>query len=50
MARDTLNLIVAAQAASLARQIAEARNDAELAEIAARLGRIDELLTPEYVA
>jgi hypothetical protein len=37
--------IVRAQAASLARQIEDA-DDAELDEIADRLGRIDELLTP----
>jgi hypothetical protein len=37
--------IVRAQAASLARQIEDA-DDAALEEIADRLGRIDELLTP----
>jgi hypothetical protein len=38
--------IVRAQAASLARQIEDAHDPDALAEIADRLGRIDELLTP----
>jgi hypothetical protein len=38
--------IVRAQAASLARQIEDAPDPDALAEIADRLGRIDELLTP----
>jgi hypothetical protein len=47
--RASMRTIITAQAASLAYQVIAAADDAELDDLARRLGLIDGLLTPEAV-
>jgi hypothetical protein len=47
--RQQMRTIITAQSASLAYQVIAAADDAELDDLARRLGLIDGLLTPEAV-